>query len=146
MMRKISLLLFFLTTFSLIGVEQTTRLRFKKDEDKSSTGYFQSQWKNPEKALVELRLYAEESSTSRLIYRGTGESTFLSGLPDGTYHLQLRLTGQEPLLAQSTISVTHYSIQQATAFLIVGAFLFISICFFLYFWHSKTEQTRGLDG
>ena len=144
MLNKLSLFLFFLVNVLLFGEEQALGLRFKDSEAKSSTGYFQSQWENPREELVELWLYTQENS--RLVYKGTGKSTFLSGLPDGTYQLQLRLAGQEPLLAQSTLSVAHYSMQQATAFLLVGALLFVIICFFLFYWHLDIEQTGDHDG
>lgn len=131
--------------FPFISFFAETGIQFDVESAASKAGYYQINWDNPKNETIALWLLTEsEKQEPRLLYEGSGKSSFISGLPDGEYLLQIKQPGQdEPVIAESYLSVNHYSMKQATTFLVMGAILFLSICCFQYYWHT-TSQNRGV--
>ncbi|MEM7179893.1 MAG: hypothetical protein AAF518_03200 [Spirochaetota bacterium] len=138
---------FFLCYYPIASQEKIPNLQFQIQKTISSTGYFQSKWKNPQNTAVQVWLLPLQSDAKpHLLYRGSGESAFMSGLANGIYRLQLKRASDSSLLSESSLRVEHYSLQQALWFLLIGAVLFLSICAFLLYWHLSLSVQRGEHG
>lgn len=137
LIRFITLLIISFFPYSVV-FSQTLNI---SDNDYSA-GYATLNWSSATGDIFELEENIEDEWV--VIYRGQDRATSLSGLTDGTYSYRLVSDG---IQVGETINFTiqHYSLRNAWAFFLMGAFMLAILIFMLIRGNlNLNEQSSGI--
>lgn len=122
--------------FLLLSAPSLAQQSLTIRDDGSNAGYATLSWDNPEKKILELKLF--NGDQWQAVYRGTDSATTVSGLTNGQYRYGLFTDMAATPLAETTLTIQHHPLNRAWIFFFIGLLMFAALVTFI----SKEAETE----
>ncbi len=149
---KHTILIFFIFSQHLLLAATIETPKFEvPSQVNSNSGYIRLEWSSPSGGNVIYELEeapSAEFSNPQRIYEGPDLASFISGLPNGTYHYRVRAVNQseETTSAWSEpvqLTVEHHPVSLALTLAALGALVFL-LTAFVVIKGVRTQKTAKL--